>query len=107
MKSNQKTRVWYTFLWNKYFLFGLVFVIWMTFFDQNSYLLHRELNREIDNLKKDIEYYQENLKQEKAEINYLEHHPEAYEKLAREKYLMKREDETIFLIELKDSIPTK
>lgn len=104
MKNNQPQKTWYTFFLNKYLLVGLFFVIWMTFFDQNSYLLHRELNQEIDNLKKDIQYYEENLEKESTEINYLKQHPEAYEKLAREKYLMKKKDETIFLIEPKDSV---
>lgn len=90
---------------NKYFIIGFLFIIWMIFFDQNSYLLQNQLSNEIEKTKNDIAYYKENIKKEKQELDSLKNTPEIYERIAREKYLMKKSDETIFLIQPKqDSI---
>ena len=42
---------------NKYVLIIATFIIWMVFFDENSILMHREFNKEIDKLNSEKEYY--------------------------------------------------
>ena len=42
---------------NIYVLILLLFAIWMVFFDSNSTLVHLELNEQINGLKKETEYY--------------------------------------------------
>lgn len=85
-------------LTNRYVLILIVFVIWMLFFDENSYLNHRDYNREIEELKNSIEFYKKEIESNKKMIEALQD-PERLEKYAREMYRMKREDETLFIIE--------
>ncbi|MRI63378.1 septum formation initiator family protein [Ornithobacterium rhinotracheale] len=88
----------------KYIIVLILFSVWMLFFDQNSFLMHKELNNEIDKLNEDIEYYQKELDAQNQELKQLENNKSSYEKIAREKYFMKKSNEDIFIIELKDSI---
>lgn len=94
IKSNKVFR----FFTNRYVLIILLFVIWMLFFDDNSYLNHRELDQEIEKLEKTNEYYKNEIKADKAIIDNL-NNPDSLEKYAREEYKMKRDNEEIFLIE--------
>ncbi|MGA9270446.1 MAG: septum formation initiator family protein [Lutimonas sp.] len=86
------------FLSNKYVIILLLFLVWMIFFDENSFLNHWELDKEIDNLEKSNEYYQDQIEQDKKVIDNL-NDPDSLEKYAREEYKMKKENEEIFLIE--------
>ncbi len=83
---------------NKYFLILLVFAIWMIFFDENSVVNQRELNKEIDGMEKSIEYYEGEITKDKQLISNLKN-PDSLEKFAREEYKMKKQNEDIFLIE--------
>ncbi|SHI68353.1 FtsB family cell division protein [Flavobacterium terrae] len=89
---------WLKFLGNRYFLVSLFFVVWMLFLDNYSYLDHRVLNKEIDELEDNKSYYQEEIKKDKGQIKKLKN-PAQIEKYAREKYYMKRENEDIYIIE--------
>ncbi len=86
------------FITNKYVIFLLLFVVWMLFFDENSYLNHRELNKEIDKLEDANEYFETQIEADSKVINNLKN-PDSLEKYAREEYKMKRENEDIFIIE--------
>ncbi|GAA4280932.1 FtsB family cell division protein [Gaetbulibacter aestuarii] len=79
------------------------FAIWMIFFDANSWLIHHELNNDIDDLKSEKDYYLEQIKEDNAAIKTLKTE-EGLEKFAREKYYMKRDNEEIYIIEYEDSI---
>ncbi len=94
LRENKVFRI----LSNKYFIILLLFLIWMVFFDENSFLNHWELDREIDNLEKSNEYYKDQIEQDKKVIDNL-NDPDSLEKYAREEYKMKKENEEIFLIE--------
>lgn len=83
---------------NKYFIILLLFLVWMFFFDENSYLNHRELNQEINKLEDANDYYREQVKGDSNVINNL-NNPDSLERYAREQYKMKRENEDIYLIE--------
>ncbi len=97
LQTLKKNRL-FKFIWNRYVLIFIVFVIWMLFSDTNSYLNHIEYNREIEALKKDIEFYKKEITANKEMIKALQD-PEQLEKYAREVYRMKKEDETLFLID--------
>lgn len=75
----------------------------MLFFDANSYLIHRELNRDMDALEAEMEYYKNEIEKDKKAIQELST-DEGIEKLAREKYYMKKENEEIYIIEYEDSL---
>lgn len=84
----------------------ILFFVWMLFFDTNSYLIHRELNKEIDGLKDNAEFYQEQIEQDKSFIEKMDD-SEEMEKFARERYYLKKENEDIYIIEHEDSIEKK
>ena len=83
---------------NKYVIILVLFIIWMGFFDENSYLNHRELDQEIDKLENANEYYKKEIHAEQKVINNL-NDPDSLEKYAREEYKMKKENEDIYIIE--------
>lgn len=89
------------FLSNRYALALIVFVIWMLFLDNHSYLDHRELNKEIEELENNKEYFQNEIDKDKKSINLLKN-PHQIEKYAREKYFMKKDSEDIYIIEFED-----
>lgn len=86
------------FISNKYFIILFLFLIWMLFFDENSYLNHRELNQEIDELEDAKTYYEGEIERDSNIISNLNNR-DSLEKYAREKYRMKRENEDIYIIE--------
>ena len=83
---------------NIFLLVTIIFIVWMLFFDANSWLIHRELNKEIDALNIKKEFYESEINSDKKEIKILQT-PEGVEKYAREKYNMKKENEDIYIIE--------
>lgn len=83
---------------NIYVIILTVFVVWMLFFDENSYLTHREFNNEINELKSWIDYHEKKIKKDKKTIQQLQDSLQL-ERYAREKYLMKKENEDIYIIE--------
>lgn len=91
---------------NIFVLILFVFLIWMLFFDANSWLIHRELNNEIDDLESQKEYYKKEIEKDKKAIKKLSTE-DGLEKFAREEYYMKRDNEEIFIIEYEDSLKTK
>lgn len=82
------------------------FGIWMIFFDTNSYLIHRELDKEIEGLENNAEFYQKEIDHDKSFMKKMEDSNEM-EKFAREKYYLKKENEDIYIIEHEDSIKKK
>ncbi|HLT53268.1 MAG TPA: septum formation initiator family protein [Flavobacteriaceae bacterium] len=91
---------------NIFVLILFVFLLWMLFFDANSWLIHRELNNEIDDLESQKEYYKKEIEKDKKAIKKLSTE-DGLEKFAREEYYMKRDNEEIFIIEYEDSLKTK
>jgi cell division protein FtsB len=82
---------------NRYVLILITFIVWMVFFDENSWINHREFNNEIKKLNKEKEYYNSQIKEDKELIEKLEDKQEL-EKFAREEYKMKKENEDIYII---------
>ena len=83
---------------NKYLVILTAFVVWMLFFDENSYLVHREFNKEINELEEAINFYKLKIKEDQLIIQDLQDSLQL-EKFAREQYLMKKKNEDIFIIE--------
>lgn len=103
MTTNKNTTRFLSIIKKPFVLILLIFLIWMLFFDANSYLIHRELNKEIDELEKEKNYYLREMEADKKAIKQLST-DDGIEKLAREKYYMKKENEDIYIIEYEDSI---
>lgn len=87
-------------------LIMILFIVWMIFFDTNSYLIHKELDKEIDGLKENTEFYQKQIYDDKSFIQKMDDSNEM-EKFAREKYYLKKDNEDIYIIEHEDSIAKK
>ena len=83
---------------NVYLWILTAFVVWMLFFDENSYITHKEFNKEIEELETWIDYHKLKIAQDKTMIKKLQDSLEL-EKYAREKYLMKKQNEDIYIIE--------
>ncbi|WP_111309019.1 FtsB family cell division protein [Confluentibacter sediminis] len=90
---------------NIFVLILFVFIVWMLFFDANSWLIHRELNNDIEDLESQKEYYKKEIEKDKKALKKLST-DEGLEKFAREEYYMKRDSEEIFIIEYEDSLKT-
>lgn len=91
---------------NIFILILVVFAVWMLFFDANSWLIHHELNTEMDDLENEKEYYKKEIEKDKKDLKKL-NTKDGLEKFAREEYYMKRDNEEIFIIEYEDSLKTK
>lgn len=83
---------------NKYVLSIVAFSIWMLFFDKNDLFIQMERKRELNALRESKKYYTEEISREKKVSQELHNNPAAIEKYARETYLMKRENEDVFVI---------
>ena len=83
---------------NKYVLTILFFVVWMIFFDRNDFISQYSYRQDLKKLKNDKEYYITEIEKSKEATFELMSNPDNLEKFAREKYLMKKDDEDIFLI---------
>jgi|Laugresu1bdmlbsd_1035121.scaffolds.fasta_scaffold00054_24 cell division protein FtsB len=83
---------------NKYFLVTISFVIWMLFFDRNDLFSQYEYRQQLNKLKTEREFYAKETNLVKREIKDLSTNQATVEKFARERYLMKKPDEDIFVI---------
>jgi len=83
---------------NKYFLAIVAFVVWMIFFDNNSLKRQRILNARIDEIKGMRAFYTTEIARNNKAIYELETNLETVEKYAREKYMMKRDSEDVFIV---------
>lgn len=86
-----------------YIVIFIVFLIWMIFLDTHSLKIHNELDREVEKLEIQKNELDKLIKEDNKNIKYLEN-SDSLERFARENYGHKKENETIFYIEYKDSI---
>ena len=86
------------YLWNKYVLILMVFLVWMLFLDNYSYLEHQKLNKKLDELNGSKSFFEKEIKKDSLEIKQLKNPVEA-ERYAREAFLMKKDNEEIYIIE--------
>ena len=76
----------------------ILFIIWMIFFDSNSFIIHNELNNDINELDDQKSYYEKEIAKDNIELQMIQS-DSGLEKYAREKLYMKKDNEEIFLIE--------
>lgn len=92
---------------NKFLLAGVAFVVVMLFLDRNDLFTKMDRARELNNLEKSKQYYREQTDKLNKELEALKNDPAALEKFAREKYLMKKDDEDLFLVPENKGTPTQ
>ncbi len=83
---------------NYYLMVGAFFLIWITFFDSNDLYSQYSLARKLDNLNADKAYYLEKIEEVKEDREELLSNPNLLEKFAREKYLMKKPTEDLYVV---------
>ncbi|NOS93882.1 MAG: septum formation initiator family protein [Cyclobacteriaceae bacterium] len=87
---------------NFYAVTGFSFLVWMIFLDSNDLISRFKLGAKLRNLNNEKEYYQQKIAEVQKDREELMTNRELLEKFAREKYLMKKETEDIFIIEEED-----
>ena len=87
-----------SFFKNKYFLTIVGLTVWVAFFDKNDWNTQRELRSVVKKLEEERSYFAKEIAGITSNIKELGTNPKTLEKFAREKYLMKRDNEDIFVI---------
>ena len=91
--------VWKYIRQHKYLITIAAFLVIIVFLDENSLIQRRKHQQEINTLKAEIERYRQQFDEDTRKLKELTSNPEAMEKIAREKYLMKRPNEDVFIFE--------
>lgn len=82
---------------NKYFVSAAAFVIWLAFIDSKNFISQYELTSEVNKLEDQKSFFMEEIVKTRKEQEELLSSPDKLEKFAREKYLMKKDDEDLFI----------
>lgn len=83
---------------NKYFLVTSFFVTWMLFFDRNDLMSQYEYQSQVNKLEEEKEFYANEIQKVKKDLAELTSNLDKLEKFAREKYLMKKDNEDVYVI---------
>lgn len=83
---------------NFFFLSSLFFLIWMVFFDSNDVYSQYTMTKKLSTLEEQKEYYKEKIVEVKKDREELLSDEAMLEKFAREKYLMKKPEEDLFIV---------
>lgn len=73
-------------------------IVLVTFVDENSFVRHIELRSEINQTREEIERYRTQYERDIKMLRDLRHGSRAAEKVARERYFMKTDDEDVFVL---------
>ena len=86
------------FFINKYFITTVLFVAWLIFFDSNNILTNMRTKDKLNELMKEKRFYIDEIKKDSVLIQKLLYDTLELEKYAREKYLMKKNNEDLYLL---------
>lgn len=88
------------FLTNKYLIALTVFLLLILFFDsRNDIFTQLDRKAELQQLEQSKKHYETEIEKTKKELQDLQHSTEALEKVAREKYKLKKPNEDIYLVQ--------
>ena len=87
-----------SWLKNKYLLAGGLFLAWMFFFETKDIFYNISITRKFNELQKSDRHLDQLIAETRKELDLLKTNPETIEKYAREKYLMKKDNEDLFII---------
>ena len=108
MQTEKMTRAMSTFknilrkLNNRYVYATLLFLVVIFFIDQFNVFAQIRLRRSLIDQKQQIEYYEKEVSQNKQYLHDVQNDSATMEKVAREQYLMKRDNEVVYLIETQE-----
>jgi cell division protein FtsB len=87
-----------SWLKNKYLIAGVFFVVWMLFFDPKDILTDIERRDKLDDLQKSELHLKQLISESHQELDLLKDNAQSIEKYAREKYMMKKDNEDLFIV---------
>ena len=82
---------------NKFFLVIVGLIVWLLYFDKNDVFTQLDLIKKCNKLNVEKNYYIDEIEENKKEIIELQTNKKSLETFAREKYLMKRDNEDVFV----------
>jgi cell division protein FtsB len=82
---------------NKYLLTVIALIVWLLFFDKNDVFSQYELIQKCNKLQKEKNYYYAEIEHNRTNLNDLRTNQKSLETLSREKYLMKKENEDVYV----------
>ena len=83
---------------NKFFIAVAVLAFIMLFFDKNDLFTQMDRKRQLHELLQSKEYFTQQIANEQAILDKMTTNPATLEKYGREKYLMKRDNEDLYII---------
>jgi len=86
---------------NKYILTLVFFAFWIIFIDDYNLIKQHKLQKDVDALKTQKEYYNSEITKDSTDLYHLQNTKAEQEKFAREKFLMKKDNEDVFIIRRK------
>lgn len=87
------------FIFNKYFIATSLFAVWMLFFDRNDVFTQLSRKNDLKQIEQGKNYFSEKIAEGKKFSLEMRSNTDAVEKFVREKYLMKRDNEDLYLIQ--------
>ena len=82
----------------KYAITIVVGLLIVGLIDDNSFMRRMQLEMQISDLEAEIEKYNTQNEADMKQLKALKRNPHAFEKIARERYFMKADDEDIFVL---------
>ena len=83
---------------NKYLIIFVVFLVWIFFIDTFDVITQIKMKNEFNDLKQQQEFYKDEIEKDSTKIYNLNNNPEEQERFARERFLMKKENEDLFIV---------
>lgn len=96
-KPVKKKNGWFRLLRNKYFLVTVFFIVWMLFFDNNSWFYLNRLADEVNVKREEKRWYVNEIRDSERKLEELTSDLKALEKFGRENYYMKKKDEDVYI----------
>ena len=87
-----------SWLKNKYLLTGTFFLIWMVFFDEKDIVSDFNRRAKLNNLQNSEQHLDQLITESRKELDLLKNNAQSIEKYAREKYMMKKDNEDLFIL---------
>jgi len=83
---------------NKYLITFVVFLVWIFFIDTFDIITQIRMNNEFEQLKEQQEFYKAEIEKDSIKVYNLNNNPEEQERFARERFLMKKDNEDVFIV---------
>ena len=96
---NRLVELWEFVRCHKYLITVVIFLLIIGVLDENSLIRRVQYWHEINTLRSEIQMYREQYEKDSRTLKELTTHPDELEKVAREKYLMKKPNEDIYIFE--------